>query len=209
MNRWIFIGTLGAVFLITLGFSYGPGYGGSLLAFLSNDSSSSPTVSPGDMVTPVVTLKKMVTLKTVTNVTNVPPLMSPLALPNDSQYYSVSPSVSPVTSYGVTMSPSPTAVQSVSPSPVVTSPQPEAGTAPPTETPSPTLTPPQSNKININTAGKIDLMTLKGIKDVKSDAVIQYRESHGPFEKIEDIMNVSGIGQVTFDGIKDQITVGP
>ena len=52
-------------------------------------------------------------------------------------------------------------------------------------------------------------MTLKGIKDVKSDAVIQYRESHGPFEKIEDIMNVSGIGRVTFDGIKEQITIEP
>ena len=39
-------------------------------------------------------------------------------------------------------------------------------------------------------------MILKGIKDVKSDAVIQYRESHGPFDKIEDIMkNVWNAGK--------------
>ena len=51
-------------------------------------------------------------------------------------------------------------------------------------------------------------MTLKGIKDAKSDAIIQYRQINGLFQKIEDIMNVSGIGQSTFDDIKDQITVG-
>ncbi len=63
-------------------------------------------------------------------------------------------------------------------------------------------------KININTAGKEELMSLKGIGEVKSGAIVEYRETRGFFEKIEHIMDVKGIGLVTFDGIKDFITVG-
>lgn len=64
--------------------------------------------------------------------------------------------------------------------------------------------------VNINTADKATLMTLTGLggTGVKAQAVIDYRTQHGPFQKIEDIMNVSGIGQATFDGFKDRITVG-
>ncbi len=66
-----------------------------------------------------------------------------------------------------------------------------------------------SLKININTAdvGTLDLL-LPGIGAVKAQAIIDYRELNGPFETIEEIMDVSGIGQVTFDGLKDLITVG-
>lgn len=64
--------------------------------------------------------------------------------------------------------------------------------------------------VNINTADKATLMTLTGLggTGVKAQAVIDYRTQNGPFQKIEDIMNVSGIGQATFNGFKDRITVG-
>ncbi|KKW36355.1 MAG: uptake protein [Candidatus Adlerbacteria bacterium GW2011_GWA2_54_12] len=61
--------------------------------------------------------------------------------------------------------------------------------------------------VNINTADKAVLMTLTGIGEVKAQAIIDYRNANGPFSKIEDIMNVSGIGTATFNNIKDHITV--
>lgn len=60
--------------------------------------------------------------------------------------------------------------------------------------------------ININTADKSELETLTGIGDKISDAIIEYRENT-PFEKIEDIMNVKGIGEKKFEDIKDSICV--
>ena len=64
-----------------------------------------------------------------------------------------------------------------------------------------------SSLININSADHATLTTLNGIVDAKATAIIEYRESHGPFATIEDIMNVSGIGTVTFNNIKNFITV--
>ena len=49
-------------------------------------------------------------------------------------------------------------------------------------------------------------MTLNGIGESKADAIIAYREET-PFESIEDIKNVSGIGDSIFEDIKDHITV--
>lgn len=62
--------------------------------------------------------------------------------------------------------------------------------------------------VDINTADREELMTLTGIGEVKADAIIAYREEHGDFETIEDIMNVSGIKEGAFAKIKDQIKVG-
>ena len=61
-------------------------------------------------------------------------------------------------------------------------------------------------KVNINTADEATLMLLKGIGEVKARAIIAYRETQ-PFETIEDVMKVSGIGEKTFEDIKDHITV--
>ena len=63
-----------------------------------------------------------------------------------------------------------------------------------------------SSVININTATKEELMTLTGIGEAKADAIISYREKT-PFTKIEDIKNVSGIGDSVYEDIKDYITV--
>lgn len=64
-----------------------------------------------------------------------------------------------------------------------------------------------SDLIDINTAAKEQLMTLTGIGESKAMAIIAYREEHGKFKKIEDIMNITGIKNGVFDKIKSQIRV--
>lgn len=61
--------------------------------------------------------------------------------------------------------------------------------------------------IDINTADKEMLMTLPGIGESKADIIIQYREEHGKFESIEDLMNIPGIKEGVFNKIKDGIRV--
>lgn len=61
--------------------------------------------------------------------------------------------------------------------------------------------------ININTATSEQLQTLSGIGESKAAAIISYREENGDFGSIEDIKNVSGIGDSTYEKIKDYITV--
>ncbi|NSW51750.1 MAG: helix-hairpin-helix domain-containing protein [Anaerolineae bacterium] len=61
--------------------------------------------------------------------------------------------------------------------------------------------------ININYCTQAELETLPGIGPQKAAAVISYRDQYGPFSVIEDIMNVPGIGETIFDGIKDFLTV--
>lgn len=65
----------------------------------------------------------------------------------------------------------------------------------------------RSGQVNINTAGKDELMTLKGIGESRAEDIIAYREKHGFFQKIEDIMKVPGIKDGAFQKIKDDITV--
>lgn len=61
--------------------------------------------------------------------------------------------------------------------------------------------------ININIATQTELERLSGIGPVYAKAIIQYRLENGPFENIEDIQEVKGIGPVTFEKIKSYITV--
>lgn len=60
--------------------------------------------------------------------------------------------------------------------------------------------------VNINTSSKEELMTIPGIGESKADLIIAYREEH-PFETIEDIKNIKGIGDTTFEKLKSYITV--
>ncbi len=65
-----------------------------------------------------------------------------------------------------------------------------------------------SQRVNINTAAAWLLAALPGIGETKAQAVIDCREANGPFRDITEIMNVPGIGQGLYDGIRDLITVG-
>lgn len=64
-----------------------------------------------------------------------------------------------------------------------------------------------SGRVNINTASVDELTTLKGIGQSRAESIVAYREEHGPFKKTEDIMNISGIKQASYDKIKDNITI--
>lgn len=63
-------------------------------------------------------------------------------------------------------------------------------------------------RINLNTADAGQLSTLSGIGQSKAEAIIAYREEHGDFASIEEIMNVEGIKEGTFSKIKDKISTG-
>lgn len=64
-----------------------------------------------------------------------------------------------------------------------------------------------ADKININTATSEELKKLDGIGDTKAQAIIDYREKNGGFNRIEDIMAVKGIGNKTYENLKTYITV--
>ena len=65
----------------------------------------------------------------------------------------------------------------------------------------------EASKVNINTAGKEELMTLTGIGETRAEAILAYRQETGGFQAPEDLMQVEGIKEKTFEKLKDQITV--
>ena len=62
-------------------------------------------------------------------------------------------------------------------------------------------------KVNLNKASEAELQTLTGVGPAKATAIIEYRDQNGGFKKVEEIMEISGIGEKTFEKFKDQITV--
>lgn len=62
-------------------------------------------------------------------------------------------------------------------------------------------------KVNLNTASKEQLMTLSGIGEAKAASIIAYREEHGGFQKIEELMEVQGIKEGVFNKVRNQIRV--
>lgn len=65
----------------------------------------------------------------------------------------------------------------------------------------------ENNKININTAGKEELMMLTGIGEAKAESIMDYREKNGSFTSIEELMQIEGIKEGVFNKIKDDITI--
>lgn len=65
----------------------------------------------------------------------------------------------------------------------------------------------KDQKININIADTETLATLPGIGPSKAQSILSYREENGRFQTIDDLRNVSGIGEKTFEKLKDSITV--
>ncbi len=64
-----------------------------------------------------------------------------------------------------------------------------------------------AGKININRADEQELQKIPGVGKARAAAIAAYRQEHGPFSTIEDIMKVSGIKQAAFSGMKDAICV--
>ena len=62
-------------------------------------------------------------------------------------------------------------------------------------------------QVNLNTATQADLETLSGIGPSKATAILEYRETIGTFKQVEDLKNVSGIGDKTFEKLKESISV--
>ncbi len=61
--------------------------------------------------------------------------------------------------------------------------------------------------ININTAGTSELTSLPGIGETRAERIVAYRQSHGSFANIEELKNVSGIGDNIYEGLEEYITV--
>jgi len=64
-----------------------------------------------------------------------------------------------------------------------------------------------SGKTNINTADTSELINLPGIGEIKAEAIVEYRDNNGAFKSIDEIKNVSGIGEALYERIKDKIIV--
>lgn len=65
----------------------------------------------------------------------------------------------------------------------------------------------QTALVNINTASEEELTALSGIGPAKAAAIVLYRDESGPFQTIEDLKNVSGIGEKSFENLQAEITV--
>lgn len=61
--------------------------------------------------------------------------------------------------------------------------------------------------VNINSATRHELQMLDGIGEIKATAIIAYREQHGAFSSVDDLINVSGIGEKTLEKLRDKLTV--
>ena len=77
----------------------------------------------------------------------------------------------------------------------------------PEEQPETDEAPEISYPIDLNTATKEDLMTLPRIGEKTAQKILDYRETYGKFAVIEQLMDVEGIGEATFEGLKDMVTV--
>jgi competence protein ComEA len=63
--------------------------------------------------------------------------------------------------------------------------------------------------ININTASAAELDALPGVGAKTAALIVEYRQKNGPFKKVEELMNVRGIGEKNFLKLKPLLTVGP
>jgi len=72
----------------------------------------------------------------------------------------------------------------------------------------PSIAQPSQEKININTANVEAFQMVKGLGEKKAQAIITYRDNNGSFKSVEDLENVSGIGEKLVSKLKNQLTVG-
>jgi competence protein ComEA len=69
--------------------------------------------------------------------------------------------------------------------------------------------PPSTAVVNLNTASALDLEGLPGIGAKTAARIVEYRQKNGPFKKIEELMNVRGVGEKNFLKLKPQLTIAP
>jgi competence protein ComEA len=67
----------------------------------------------------------------------------------------------------------------------------------------------EPSPVDINTAGPKELDTLQGVGAVLAQRIVEYRRTHGPFRRIEDLQEVKGIGPVVIRENRDRLVVGP
>lgn len=183
-----FAATLGMLFLIGAGKSPKEDYARIIEALKEGEVSATPSVAPS----PAKTLALAPT-------------------PTSTSVYAPGSASAPTQTPTRTPAPAPTKTPAKTPSPtplpVSPSPTPTPSETP-TSVPTPSSTPEQqSEKININTADLVELDKITGVGLVIGQRIIDYRETNGPFQKIEDIKNVKGIGDITFEKMKDEITI--
>ena len=65
----------------------------------------------------------------------------------------------------------------------------------------------KTGKVHLNRATEAELQTVSGIGQKRAQDIIAYREANGPFRSVEDLKNVSGIGEKTLEKLKDAFTV--
>lgn len=70
-------------------------------------------------------------------------------------------------------------------------------------------TPPQSAPVNLNAATKADLEKLPGIGPAMAQRILDYRQKNGSFKKVEELMNIQGIGEKAFLKLRTLVTVAP
>lgn len=67
---------------------------------------------------------------------------------------------------------------------------------------------PEKQPVDINTATAEELQELMGVGPVLAQAIVDYRAEHGPFASVDELLEVSGIGEAKLEGIRGDVTVG-